>query len=207
MKKIPSPKFIPHELSQELAELLDSWKEKLEEMHPEHIILWATTHFHAKIALATSCHKSDVILKTIFDSIQSGVMVFDRMERFLLPETWNPLDPAETAGDTFDGTKTSPALWKRFQLESHCKKNEWKLQYYKIWVIASRRDQDERLNNLPVAAWNDRFGILRIAPFARWTEHHIEEGFKAIPEARFLLHETVRDMEAPSTILKTFEEP
>lgn len=188
MEKLPMPNFVPKRPVPKLLELFEEHQMRLEKMSPEDILLWATTTFQTKIAHATSCHFCDTILGNIFEKISTARTVLDRLEWLLLPETWPSLTLEEISGDTFDGTRASAALWERFYLELLCKQNEWKFQHYKVWVIGARRDQDERLAQLPVVSWNERFGVIRVAPLATWSKNRIEEHFRSL--SNFYRNET-----------------
>ena len=38
------------------------------------------------------------------------------------------------------------------------------------WVTALRRDQSTTRDNTPMVKWNERYGVLKIAPLIRWDE-------------------------------------
>lgn len=180
IKRLPTPKYEPKPIRPEQLQLIDDWREKLEDMLPEDILSWTAAHFSFEIALATSCPVGDAVLYTLFERLQVEAAAFDRMERFLLPEAWQPLKPEEEARETFDGSKASAALWERFYLESLCKQYEGAFSRFKVWIIGSRRDQNACLRRLPIVSWNERFGIIRIAPLAHWTGRQLEDYFRSL---------------------------
>ncbi|HEY3267242.1 MAG TPA: phosphoadenylyl-sulfate reductase [Armatimonadota bacterium] len=40
----------------------------------------------------------------------------------------------------------------------------------RAWVTGIRRDQSETRRNTPIARWDEKFGLLKVAPLAAWTE-------------------------------------
>ncbi len=46
---------------------------------------------------------------------------------------------------------------------------------YDAWISGIRRGQTEQRANTPIAAWEDDFGVAKIAPLARWTSEQVQD--------------------------------
>jgi phosphoadenosine phosphosulfate reductase len=53
------------------------------------------------------------------------------------------------------------------------------LRKYDAWISGIRRDQTKARSLVPVVTWDDQFGLIKVSPFARWTEEMVWEYVRA----------------------------
>ena len=195
MKNLPTPLFEPIRPDAQIRQFIDFWQPELEKQDSEHILSWAIESYDDGIAFASSWGEGDAILCSFFDKLSFLLPVVDLIHHLLLPERWAPLTPEETRHQTFDGRAASAGLWARFHVEHCCKRNESTIRQYPLWIVAVRRDQEEALREMPVLSWDERFGVLRLAPLARRTRSSINDQLSrgAIPCDLFLDREKAGD--------------
>ena len=187
MRNLLTPLYEPLLPDPETRQSMDFWERELEKLCSEYILRWAIETYGTKVAFASSWGVGDDIIRSLFEKLAFQIPVVDRIHHLLLPEGWVPLASEETRNKTFDGRSASAALWARFTMEHFCKQRESTIRCYPVWIVAARRDQDPAFQNMPILSWIERFGVLRIAPIARWRHHCIEEEIR---------RETVPDAEA-----------
>jgi phosphoadenosine phosphosulfate reductase len=49
------------------------------------------------------------------------------------------------------------------------------LKDYGAWVTGIRRDQTQQRAVTPVLSWEERFGVVKIAPLVNWSAEEVEE--------------------------------
>jgi phosphoadenosine phosphosulfate reductase len=49
------------------------------------------------------------------------------------------------------------------------------LEGYDAWVTGIRRDQTDERSRTPVVEWDDFFGVVKLAPLARWSADEVQE--------------------------------
>lgn len=175
MRNLSTPLFEPIRPDPGTEQFINFWKIKLEQLSAEHILAWAVETYGNQVAFASSWSESDDIICSLFERFSCTLPVVSMIYHLLLPEIWPPLSPEEMRHETFDGRTASEELWARFRVENCCKRNKSTICQYPMWIVATRRDQDAAFRYLPVLSWNERFGVLRLAPFVRWSHEAIRE--------------------------------
>lgn len=180
MYKLPIPSFTPVFPEPTVSDLLAFWQVELENMPAEHILKWTFDTFASQVAFAPSWTEEDSVINALLeqrlDSVPTAELIYD----LLLPETWMPLESHETIQATFDGRSASAGLWARFHMEHLCKRHEKIIGRYQAWIVSARREQHAALAHMPVLSWNERFGILRIAPLAHWPNGNADQKIRHI---------------------------
>ncbi len=68
------------------------------------------------------------------------------------------------------------------------------LQHYDAWISGIRRDQTKARSLVPVVTWDDQFELVKVSPFARWTEEMVWRYVRA----RDLPYNELHDRQFPS---------
>lgn len=56
------------------------------------------------------------------------------------------------------------------------------LRSYRAWATGLRRDETPERANTPTVQWNERKGLLKLAPIASWTQQDLDNYLEAFPE-------------------------
>lgn len=164
--------------------------ERLEGQSAEAILRWAFAHYPASLTLACSFGgPSGMVLLDMVQSIAPGTPVFYLDTELLFPETYelasraarrydvvpvavrpglNPVQQASSHGE---------ALWLR-DPDACCALRKVApqaafLRGYAGWITGLRRDQASTRRATPVIGWDERFGLVKIAPLADWSEQQV----------------------------------
>lgn len=175
MRNLRTPLFDPLPPDPETRRILDFWKHEVEKLCSENILHWAVETYGTGIAFASSWDDGDAVVCSMLEKLSFSFPIVDNIHNLLLPETWAPLTPKEAENKVFDGRTASTALWSRFTTEHFCKRQESTIRRHPVWIVAARRDQEPGLERMPILSWIERFGVLRIAPLARWRQCGIQE--------------------------------
>ncbi len=188
MRNLPTPLFEPIRPDAQIQQFIDFWQPELEKQSSKSILSWAIDSYGDGVAFASSWDEGDAVLCSLFEKLSFLLPVVDLIHHLLLPERWTPLSTKEMQQKTFDGRAASAGLWARFHVEHCCKRNESTIRRYPLWIVAARRDQDAALREMPILSWDERFGVLRLAPLARWGQCCIDNKIRreAIPCDLFL---------------------
>lgn len=169
----------PKELAQISAEL--------EERSPQEVLRWAVEEFFPDLSVACSFGgPSGMVLVDMIAKIEPRVEVFYLDTDFLFPETYatrdrvierygiqpvaykSELTPAEQAQQHGD------ELWLRNpDLCCELRKvepNRRALAGKRAWISGLRRDQAATRRDTPIVQWDEKFGLVKVNPLARWTE-------------------------------------
>ena len=184
---------------------------ELEHAPPEDILAWALRAYSGSTALAcsfggpTGIVAIDMAMRidpsTPVYYLHTGLLfeetrtLIDRIrERYAIePIAVRPrlslAEQAELYGD---------ALWER-NPDLCCKlrkvePQERFLESYDAWISGIRRDQTNERSLTPVIAWDDKFGLIKVSPFARWTEEMVWRYVRA----RDLPYNELHDRQYPS---------
>ena len=160
---------------------------ELEERSPGDILRWAVDEFFPELTLACSFGgPSGMVLVDMIAAIEPRVEVFYLDTDFLFPETYQTRDRvierygikpvAYKSKLTPDGQarQHGDALWLS-DPDLCCalrkvEPNQRALQGKRAWVSGLRRDQAATRAETPVVQWDEKFGLVKINPLARWTE-------------------------------------
>lgn len=163
--------------------------ENFEGSAPQDVLRWALQEFHPSIALACSFGAEDVALVDMLVKIRSDINVFyldtdllfketyevrDRLvQRYgVTPKRYGPsLSLEEQAG------QYGPELWARDpNLCCRFRKVEpltMALKDLKAWITGIRRDQAPTRANAGIVEWDEKFGLVKVNPLARWSPQEV----------------------------------
>ncbi|HTX59463.1 MAG TPA: phosphoadenylyl-sulfate reductase [Verrucomicrobiae bacterium] len=162
---------------------------ELEGAAPREILTWAIDA-HPRIALACSFGGiTGVALLDLVMRIDRTVPVYYLDTGLLFPETYALIDrlarrydvaPIRVAADLTvaqQRERFGDELWSR-DPDACCALRKIEpqrsfLRGYDAWISGIRRDQTADRRRTPVAAWDERFGLVKVNPFAAWSEHDI----------------------------------
>jgi phosphoadenosine phosphosulfate reductase len=184
---------------------------ELEHAPPEEILAWALQAYRGRTALAcsfggpTGIVAIDMVMhidpSTPVYYLDTGLLfeetrtLINRIrERYVIePIAVRPrLSPAEQAELYGD------ALWER-NPDLCCKlrkvePQERFLEGFDAWISGIRRDQTKDRSLVPVVTWDGTFGLIKVSPFARWTEEMVWRYVRA----RDLPYNELHDRQYPS---------
>lgn len=172
----------------ELIAELKAWSASFEAKQPQDVLEAAIERYARKILLACSFGAEDVVLVDMVHRINPSVPLFYLDTEFLFPETYatrdrvieryglqpaqvihvksllTPQKQAESYGD---------ALWAS-NPDQCCQLRKVEpltriLQGYEAWITGIRRDQAPSRANAGLIEWDQKFGLVKTNPLARWT--------------------------------------
>jgi phosphoadenosine phosphosulfate reductase len=168
----------------DFKKLSDSFEAK----SPQDLLGYAIEKYHPRIVLACSFGAEDVVLVDMVHRIDPSVPLFYLDTDFLFSETYatrdrvieryglkpaqviqvksllTPQKQAEEYGDT---------LWTR-DPDRCCQLRKVEpltrvLRGYEAWITGIRRDQAPSRANAGLIEWDQKFGLVKVNPLARWT--------------------------------------
>lgn len=179
--KTPSvPTFSPRELAGVSA--------RLESAAPQEIARWAVDTFGDGLAVGASFGGvSGMALLHMVAALKPNVHVFVVDTGYLFEETHETMRRAIPALGLENVNVYRPLLSHEEQASAHgsalwmrdpdrccdirkVEPNTRALECRTAWVAGLRRDQSDGRAEVPIAAWNDRLGVVKINPLARWSE-------------------------------------
>jgi phosphoadenosine phosphosulfate reductase len=160
---------------------------RLEQKEPNETLRWAVDEFFPDLALACSFGgPSGMVLVDMISRIEPRVEIFYLDTDFLFPETYETRDrviarygvqpvaykseltPEEQARQYGD------ALWEsdpdRCCFLRKIEPNGRALKGKRAWVSGIRRDQATGRRDTPIVQWDEKFGLVKVNPLARWSE-------------------------------------
>jgi phosphoadenosine phosphosulfate reductase len=170
---------------------VEYWADHLEHAHPQEILVWAVDTFGRDISLASSFGAEDMCLIDMLRRATPTPRVFYLDTGVLFPETYQLIDET-IARYRFQPERVLPiltleqqaehygqALWSR-DPDTCCgiRKVEPLKRYLsgvKAWITGIRRDQTPFRANAKVIERDQKFGVIKLNPLARWTEAQVWE--------------------------------
>lgn len=160
--------------------------EQFESASPQDILRWASETYGNKLAVVTSFQITGIVTLHMLQDIAPQTPVLTLDTGYLFPETYDLIDILEkkfnlnltrvTARQTTSqqdrdyGTR----LWERNPDRCcHLRKTiplRDALEGYESWVTGIRRDQSSTRSETPIVSTDKRTGLIKVAPFANWTE-------------------------------------
>jgi phosphoadenosine phosphosulfate reductase len=184
---------------------------ELEHGRPEEIVAWVLRAYRGSVALAcsfggpTGIAAIDLVMRidpsTPVYYLDTGLLFEQtlalvgrireryRIEPIAVGPRLSLVEQAALHGD---------ALWERNpDLCCKLRKVEPQAQFlrgYDAWISGIRRDQTKVRSLVPVIAWDDKFGLIKASPFARWSEEMVWRYVRA----RGLPYNELHDRQYPS---------
>lgn len=162
---------------------------ELEDAHPQDILRWAVENYGDKLAIVTSFQATGIVTLHMMKEITDDFQVLTLDTGLLFPATYQLIADVEQRLDISvqriqtDLTLPQQAreygslLWESNPNQCcHLRKTlplRDALQDYDAWVTGLRRDQSPTRAQIPVISWDERNGLVKLAPFATWTEDMI----------------------------------
>ena len=160
-----------------------------EDWNPEEVLAWAFRSYGQRLAVATGFGVEGMALIDMAVRLNPQVKVFTGDTEFLFPETYDLIDRVEEhygieierlySDRTPEEQERAygKALWSRDpDLCCNLRKVEplrRKLATLDAWATAIRRDQTAARAMTGKIDWDERFGLVKIAPLADWTREMI----------------------------------
>lgn len=162
---------------------------RFESTSAEEILEWSLGTFGAGLALGTGLGASGMVLIDLALRIDPSVDIFYIDTGYFFAETleliqraeehygrsFRRVTPAETVAE--QNHSEGPALYQR-DPDRCCALRKVQpmhraLQDRTAWMSALRRDQGPTRQTTPVLRWSPRYGVVKIAPLALWSEGDI----------------------------------
>jgi phosphoadenosine phosphosulfate reductase len=176
---------ISQETSVENLKVISS---EFENASPEVVLRWAIEEFSSDVALATGFGAEGCVLVAMLSAIRpikTGMRVFYLDTDLLFPETYALRDQLEARyGVKFERRATNLSLsaqaaeygerlWER-EPDLCCRLRKVEplremLGGMRAWVTAVRRDQSPAREHIGIAEWDEKFGLIKINPLAKWS--------------------------------------
>jgi len=184
--------------------------EQFESATPQDILRWATETYGDKLAIVTSFQITGIVTLHMLQDIAPQTPVLTLDTGYLFPETYDLIDTLEEQYN-LNLTRITPRqttsqqdrdygtrLWERNPDRCcHLRKTiplRDALHGYEGWVTGLRRDQSPSRANTPIISTDTRTGLIKVAPFANWTDNMLWTYINAYELAYNPLH----DMGYPS---------
>ena len=166
--------------------------ESLERSSPQDILRWAVDVYGRDLALSVSFGNPEgMVLLDMLSHITDEAQVFTLDTGFLFEETIRFREEAMkryplplkvvTPGLTIDEqvARYGPKLYScKPDLCCEIRKIEPQRRFlrdYGAWVTGIRREQTEQRASTPVLSWEERFGVVKIAPLVNLSAEEVEE--------------------------------
>jgi phosphoadenosine phosphosulfate reductase len=177
---------VGYEMTDEELKLL---ADEFETAPPEAVLRWAITEFGPDVALATGFGVEGCVLVSMLAEINPEARIFYLDTDLLFPETYALRDRLEARyGVRFERRATRLSLHE--QAEEHGerlweRKPELCCQLRKVeplremlkglraWITAIRRDQSPARASAGVIERDEKFGLIKINPLARWSSRDV----------------------------------
>jgi len=161
---------------------------RFESASPEEIVRWAVETFGDGLSVGASFGgPTGMAILHMTAQLKPNVHVFVLDTDYLFEETHQTRERATTTLNLTNvqiyqsrltheqqAAEHGAALWMRDpDLCCDLRKvepNGRALEGKTAWISGLRRDQSEGRSDVPIVAWNAKFGLVKINPLARWTE-------------------------------------
>ncbi|MBZ0299017.1 MAG: phosphoadenylyl-sulfate reductase [Anaerolineae bacterium] len=157
-----------------------------ESAHPQDILQWATQQFGDSLAVVTSFQPTGIVTLHMLSEMAPHTAIITLDTEFLFPETYALIDRVESLFNlnlirvrpelTIDQQAAAygDKLWVRNPDQCcHMRKTlplKDALVGYSAWVTGVRRDQSSRRSSTAIINWDSRYNLVKLCPFANWTE-------------------------------------
>ena len=163
--------------------------EQFEAASPQDILSWASDAYGGKLAIVTSFQPAGVAALHMMQDIAPRTPVLTLDTGLLFPETHDLIDRLERRFK-FGLKRVKPRqtlkqqardygdrLWERNPDRCcHLRKTmplRDALVGFEAWVTGLRRDQSPSRADIPIVSADRRTGLVKIAPFANWSESRL----------------------------------
>jgi phosphoadenosine phosphosulfate reductase len=177
------------------AEQIADLNARFEDEYPGEILRWAAEQFADRLAIVTSFQPTGIVtlhmLQEVAPQQARHLPVLTLDTGLLFAETYTltshaqklfnlnlvRVQPAQSVEE--QASSHGPELWasnpdlccnlrKTQPLDAAMRKGN-----YGAWITGLRRDQSAGRANVPIVAWDTKYNMLKLCPFATWTESMI----------------------------------
>lgn len=168
---------------------IEALQTQFENAHPQEILRWAVETYGDKLAVVTSFQATGIVTLHMLKEITDDFNVLTLDTGLLFPETYQLIDDVESFFDIRvqrikpemtlpqQAKQEGSLLWETNPNQCcHIRKTvplHQALSGYDAWLTGVRRDQSSTRANTPVISWDARNGLVKVCPFANWTEEMI----------------------------------
>ena len=163
--------------------------QQFETASPQEILRWAADCYDERLIVVTSFQPTGIATLHMLHDIAPQTRIVTLDTGLLFKETYALMDEVE-ARFNLNLTRVVPQLSVQQQTETHGD-NLWDrdpnqccnirktvplrqvLNGYSAWVTGLRRDQSPQRANTPVVGWDARYQMVKLCPFANWTENMV----------------------------------
>ncbi|MGJ3240846.1 MAG: phosphoadenylyl-sulfate reductase [Anaerolineae bacterium] len=159
---------------------------RLAHAHPQAILQWAHQRYAQRLVVVTSLQITGIVALHMLRQITGDVQALIVDTDLLFPETYQLIETVEQVLDLHI-QRVRPAYSLSEQVHRHgaelwtqdadlcCEIRKVQplqqaLSAYDAWVTGIRRDQSTTREQVPVLAWDQQYNLLKLMPFANWTE-------------------------------------
>jgi phosphoadenosine phosphosulfate reductase len=171
------------------AQTVEYFAQQLENSAPQDILRWAAETFGDYLSIVTSFQPTGIVTLHMLQEIAPRTPVITLDTGVLFPETYALIDDLETRFN-LNLIRVTPELnldqqaaqygdnlWQRDPNQCCNIRKTLPLQNalagFDAWVTGLRRDQSAKRSTIPVVSWDERYGLVKLCPFANWTEDMI----------------------------------
>lgn len=177
------------ESSNWIPTLLGQVSRSFEIADPAAILGWAADTFGEGITIGTAFGASGMVLIDLVQEVCPGTEIFYIDTGLFFPETYELIERAQ-ARYAVEFRRLTPEmtvgqqarafgerLWEQ-EPDKCCAMRKVMplssaLAGKSAWVTALRRDQSLTRRNTPIVQWDEKRGLVKVAPLANWTEKDI----------------------------------
>jgi len=170
-------------------ETLSQINQDFEASSPQDILRWAAETYGDQLAVVTSFQPTGIVTLHMLSEIAPRTPVLTLDTELLFPETYALMDtveqrfalnlirvrPAQTVAQ--QAAAYGDALWERDPDQCCALRKvaplDQALHGYGAWIAGLRRDQSEGRKVTPIVSWDARYQMVKLCPFATWTEDMI----------------------------------
>lgn len=159
---------------------------EFEDAYPQEILRWAVQTYGDSLAVVTSFQPTGIVTLHMLKEITDNIQVLTLDTGLLFPETYRLIEAIEQRLD-IQVQRIKPQLTLPQQAKQegsllwetdpdrccHIRKTvplREALRGYEAWITGLRRDQSSTRSDVPVISWDERYNMVKLCPFASWTE-------------------------------------
>ena len=168
---------------------IQALNEHFETAHPQKILKWAAETYGDNLVIVTSFQPTGVATAHMMQDIAPDATFITLDTGLLFAETHKLIHQLEDRLD-IRVKRVRPEQTLKQQAQTHGD-NLWEtnpdycctlrkvrplenvLTNYDAWITGLRRDQSSSRANTPIISWDSRHGLVKLCPFATWTESMI----------------------------------
>ncbi|MDX1994707.1 MAG: phosphoadenylyl-sulfate reductase [bacterium] len=172
-----------------LMEDFNDLNEQFETASPQAVLQWAADRFGSSLAVVTSFQPTGIVTLHMLQAVAPQTPVLTLDTGLLFPETYTLVDtlksqlalnlvtiqPQQTVEQ--QAAQYGDRLWER-DPDQCCNLRKTKpledaLTGYAAWITGLRRDQSDGRKTTPIISWDQRYQMVKLSPFATWTEEMV----------------------------------